>query len=431
MCFIFFYQNFVFLYKKTVMDIQLRREQEKFQAIFQNASLGILVINQAGEITLANNFLVRQFGYLNAEELVGKKVEILIPKRYHHQHVHDRDVYSEHPQTRPMGMGRDLFGVKKDRTEMPLEISLSSYFIDGEVFSIAFISDISPRIEVQNKLREQRLALAAMNKKMEALNEELEKKVAARTSKLQETLEKLEASKDELSKALSKEKDLGDLKSAFVSMASHEFRTPLSTILSSASLLAKYKLTEEQPKRDKHVQRIKSSVINLNNILNEFLSLGKIEDGKLTANVSVFNIKELITQQINEMAEILKPGQYVNYQHSGNTDVALDEVLFKNILINLLSNAVKFSGENKPVFISTTVEDDVIKFLIKDEGIGISIKDQEHLFEIFFRATNAVNIPGTGLGLHIVAKYVEMMHGEISLKSGLDKGTEINLIFAQ
>ncbi len=413
------------------MDKQLRREQEKFKAIFQNASLGILVINQKGDITLANDFLLRQFGYSNSDELIGKKIEILIPKRYHHQHVSDRDIYVQHPQTRPMGMGRDLFGIKNDGTEMPLEISLSSYSSDEEVFSIAFISDISPRIEIQNKLREQRLALAAMNKKMEALNEELEKKVVARTWKLQETMEKLEASKDELSKALSKEKDLGDLKSAFVSMASHEFRTPLSTILSSASLLAKYKLTEEQEKRDKHVQRIKSSVMNLNNILNEFLSLGKIEDGKLTANVSVFNIKELITQQVNEMAEILKPGQYVNFQHLGNTVVTLDEVLFKNILINLLSNAVKFSGENKPVFISTEVKNNALKFHIKDKGIGISKKDQEHLFEIFYRATNAVNIPGTGLGLHIVAKYVEMMHGKINIKSELDKGTEIILIFAQ
>ena len=419
------------LQKIIQMDNQLRREQEKFKAIFQNASLGILVINTVGDITLANDFLLRQFGYSKADELIGKKIEILIPKRYHHQHISDRDIYVHHPQTRPMGIGRDLFGIKKDGTEIPLEISLSSYSTDEEVFSIAFISDISPRIEVQNKLREQRLALAAMNKKMEALNEQLEKKVAARTSKLQETMEKLESSKDELSKALSKEKDLGDLKSAFVSMASHEFRTPLSTILSSASLLAKYKLTEEQPKRDKHVQRIKSSVMNLNNILNEFLSLGKIEDGKLAAHVSVFNIKELITQQINEMAEILKPGQYVNYQHTGNTDVALDEVLLKNILINLLSNAVKFSGENKPVFISTEVKNNALKFQIKDKGIGISKKDQEHLFEIFYRASNVVNIPGTGLGLHIVAKYVEMMHGKINIKSELDKGTEISLIFAQ
>lgn len=413
------------------MDKLLHSEQEKFKAVFQNASLGILVINSMGVIILANDFLLGQFGYVDSGELIGKKMEILIPKRYHNQHVTDRGHYMEHPVTRPMGMGRDLFGVKKDGAEMPLEISLSSYSSNGDVFSIAFISDISQRIEVQDKLKEQRLALAEMNKKMEALNEELEKKVEARTSTLQVTLQKLEASKDELSKALSKEKDLNDLKSAFVSMASHEFKTPLSTILSSASLLAKYKLTEEQPKRDKHVQRIKSSVVNLNNILNEFLSLGKIEDGNISAHKSIFDIKDIIQQQINEMTEIFKQGQKVSYFHTGNIEVSLDEVLLKNILINLLSNAAKFSGENKPIFISTDVNESEVKLSIKDNGMGISKRDQEHLCEIFFRATNAINIPGTGLGLHIVAKYVEMMNGKMEIKSDLDKGTEINIIFAQ
>ncbi|HEV2833267.1 MAG TPA: PAS domain-containing sensor histidine kinase [Hanamia sp.] len=413
------------------MDKLLLREQEKFEAVFQNASLGILVINSNGNIVLANNFLLTQFGYTNADEITGKKMEVLIPHRYHHQHVSDRAHFNAHPATRPMGIGRDLFGIKKDGTEIPLEISLSSYSNDEGVFSIAFISDISKRIEVQNKLHEQRQALASMNQQMEKLNEELEKKVEERTFKLQETMQKLEASKDELAKALSQEKDLGDMKSAFVSMASHEFRTPLSTILSSASLLAKYKLTDEQPKRDKHVQRIKSSVINLNNILNEFLSLGKIEDGKITAHESVFNIEELIQVQIAEMAEIFKPGQQVKYTHTGLTEVTLDEVLFKNIVINLLSNAAKFSGENKPISISTKVKDNQLLFSIKDEGIGISQKDQEHLCEIFFRATNVVNIPGTGLGLHIVAKYVEMMNGQIEIKSELEKGTQINLTFAQ
>src|SRR5690242_629785 len=410
---------------------KLIQEQEKFKAIFQNASLGILVINQQGEIALANDFLIREFGYDNANDLIGKKMEILIPPRYRNQHVRDRDEFIEHPATRPMGMGRDLYGITKSGKEIPVEISLSNYTDEKGNFSIAFISDITPRIEAQNILRQQRLQLAAMNKEMEMLNEELERKVEARTATLQETLEKLEASKDELSRALSKEKDLSDMKSAFVSMASHEFRTPLSTILSSASLLAKYKLTEDQEKRDKHVQRIKSSVFNLNNILNEFLSLGKIEDGKITSHEALFDIKELVSQQIAEMAEIFKQGQEVKYSHSGIPDVKLDEVLFKNILINLLSNAAKFSPENKPIFVSTEVLDHQLKFSVKDQGMGISKKDQQHLFEIFYRATNATNIPGTGLGLHIVGKYVEMMNGKIDIKSGLEKGTTITIIFPQ
>lgn len=410
---------------------KLTPEEEKFKAIFQNASLGILVINTSGNIALANDFLVKEFGYESADELIGKKLEILIPPRYRNQHVSDRDNFMAHPATRPMGIGRDLYGITKKGKEIPVEISLSNYTDDQGEFSIAFISDITPRIEAQNILRQQRLQLAAMNKKMEVLNEELEKKVEARTATLKDTLEKLEASKEELSKALNKEKDLSDMKSAFVSMASHEFRTPLSTILSSVSLLAKYKLTEEQEKRDKHVQRIKSSVLNLNNILNEFLSLGKIEDGKVTRHESLFDIKDLVTQQINEMTEIFKPGQEVKYTHKGIPDVMLDEVLFKNILINLLSNAAKFSGENKQILVATEVKDHKLRFTIKDQGVGISKKDQEHLFEIFYRASNATNIPGTGLGLHIVAKYVEMMDGKINIKSDLDKGTEINIIFAQ
>lgn len=410
---------------------KLIQEQEKFKAIFQNASLGILVINESGYITLANDFLISEFGYENPDELFGKKMEILIPSRFRHQHVNDRNQYAAHPSTRPMGIGRDLYGITKDGTEIPVEVSLSNYTDENGTFSIAFISNISARIKAQNILRQQRLQLAAMNKEMEALNDELEKKVAARTAIMQETLKKLEFSKEELSKALSKEKDLGDMKSAFVSMASHEFRTPLSTILSSASLLAKYKLTSEQEKRDKHIQRIKSSVLNLNNILNEFLSLGKIEDGKVTSHESNFAINKFITQLINEISEIFKPGQEVKYTHKGDPEIFLDEGMFRNILINLLSNAAKFSDENKIILVNTEVKNNQLIFSVKDQGMGISKKDQENLFQIFYRATNATNIPGTGLGLHIVAKYVEMMNGKIELKSELNEGTQINIIFAQ
>ncbi|MEO7211128.1 MAG: PAS domain-containing sensor histidine kinase [Chitinophagaceae bacterium] len=412
------------------MEKRLLKEQEKFAAVFQNASLGILLINNKGDIELANDFLLAMFGY-EREEIVGCKLELLIPPRFHTVHVTDRDEFIANPASRPMGIGRDLFGMKKDGFEIPLEISLSSYSNDDGVFSIAFISDISARKETEIKLRQQRLALAEMNKRMEAQNDELEKNVHERTLKLQEALRKLEMSKDVLFKALNKEKDLGELKSAFVSMASHEFRTPLSTILSSASLLSKYILTEEQPNRDKHVQRIKSAVTNLNNILNEFLSLGKIEEGKITAHFTLFNIRELILQQANEMNDILKKGQQIKYTHTGKELVRLDEVLFKNILINLISNAAKFSPEAKTILINSEVSEKKIIFTIKDEGMGISKQDQEHLFEIFYRAKNVSNIPGTGLGLHIVGKYVEMMNGHLKLKSELESGTEINITFKQ
>ena len=402
---------------------------QKMEALFQNASLGILVIDKSGEIVLVNNFLLTIFGYHEVDDLIGKKVEVLIPSRFHHQHVKDRNGYSVDPERRPMGVGRDLFGVKSNGEEFAVEISLSSYSNTDGYFVIGFVSDITRRKEIEQSVFDQQKELAEINKTIEKLNQELENKVEVRTQQLQSTMQELEKSKDELTKALSKEKELGDLKSRFVSMASHEFRTPLSTILSSASLLAKYALTEEQDKRDKHINRIKSAVNNLTDILNEFLSIGKIEDGKITAKNSLFNIKELVITLCGEMNGILKTGQKLICTHSGSTAIYLDASLLKNILINLISNAIKFSGQHSQIEISSSEFDDVVEIKVRDEGIGMSQDDQTHLFERFFRATNASNIQGTGLGLHIVGKYIELMDGDIKIKSELEKGTEIILTF--
>jgi PAS domain S-box-containing protein len=411
-------------------ELQLAIEKIKFEALFEYASLGILVVNQQGEIILANSFLLLQFGYSSASELIGKKMELLIPQRFHNTHVHDRNGYIENPKRRPMGLGMDdLYAAKKDGSEFPVEVSLSNYEGGGESFVIAFVSDITRRKEIENERLQQKEQLAIINQQIEEFNNDLEQKVALRTNQLQETLTALEISKEELQKALSKEKELGDLKSRFVSMASHEFRTPLSTILSSASLVSKYIKGEEQEKRDKHINRIKSAVNNLTDILNDFLSMGKIEDGKLIAHIILFNIKELITAVCNEIAGIVKPGQQITYHHQGGQMVQLDPSLLRNVMNNLLSNAIKFSPENGIIEVNSEVNDTYISLKIKDSGIGISEEDKVHLFERFFRGTNVINIQGTGLGLHIVEKYVELMNGNIEIMSELEKGTSFTLTF--
>lgn len=411
------------LKNKTEQEVQL------FEALFQNASLGILVINKEGEIKLANNFLISLFGYSSVSEIIGNKIEMLIPARFQKHHASDRQKYIKSPERRPMGLGIDLFATKKNGDEFPVEISLSSYTNETEIYGIAFISDITRRKEIEADVFRQQKELASTNVIIEKMNQELEGKVNFRTEQLQAAMKELENSKDELTKALSVEKELGDLKGRFVTMASHEFRTPLSTILSSASLLSKYALSEEQDKRDKHIQRIKSSVNNLTNILNEFLSIGKIEDGKIIANNTLFNLKELITVLGSEMNGILKLKQKFSYKHEGEEEVLLDPSLLKNILINLISNAVKFSVENTLIKLYSIVKKDKVEIRVQDEGIGISKEDQKHLFERFFRGANATNIQGTGLGLHIVAKYIELMNGNLTVKSELDKGTEIIVTF--
>ncbi|HSN60654.1 MAG TPA: ATP-binding protein, partial [Ferruginibacter sp.] len=242
-------------------------------------------------------------------------------------------------------------------------------------------------------------------------------------------ISELKKTEDELRKALEKEKELNELKSRFVSMASHEFRTPLSTILSSAYLIDKYTAANDQAKREKHVRSIVSAVIMLTDILNDFLSVGKIEEGKIQVRFNHFNIQEVIKVMIKEIKPNLKKGQKIKYSHTGNQLVLLDQSALKHIMMNLLTNASKFSPENTNIEIKTTAQPNLIIFSIKDRGIGISKEDQKHLMERFFRGANAGNIQGTGLGLHIVSKYAQMMNGHVSCISELEKGTEFVIHF--
>jgi len=205
-------------------------------------------------------------------------------------------------------------------------------------------------------------------------------------------------------------------------MASHEFRTPLSSILSSANLLEKY--IDLNEKTIKHVNRIKSSVKNLTEILNDFLSLDKLESGLTEYVLSEFLVSKLILDLIDEMEAISKEGQSFKFDIKGKEiEVRLDEALLRNILNNLFSNAIKYSEVNKTIYITLIFEKNNFEIHIKDEGIGIPDEDKKHMFTRLFRAQNATNIQGTGLGLNIVKKYVEILQGRISFQSDLGKGT--------
>jgi PAS domain S-box-containing protein len=527
-----------------------------FESIFECASIGILVTNRNGTIIAANPFALKEFGY-NKNELQGLKIETLIPSRYHSSHIELREHYTAEMQCRSIGAGKNMNALKKDGTEFPAEICLGSYNSRKVQYVIAFIKDITERIQDASEIMQ--------------LKNELETTVEQRTQELQATLRQLEMSKERLRKAISfqkaifdnagvmisatdangilkffnpeachtlgyhasevinkftpvlfhdknelkrkrislgkkfgltftndfdvmvekakrniyeeeqytyirkngttfpvsltitgirdrhgeitgymgvavdisrrikaenelreglkKEKELSELKSRFVSMASHEFRTPLSTVLSSAYLIEKYTGTDEQPKREKHLQRILSSVNMLTDILNDFLSVGKLEEGKIQVRLSNFNIREMILQVTDEIKNTLKKGQEIHCQHEGETAVMMDISLLKHIIMNMVSNASKFSQEKSIINIKTSCRKNRITLSVKDHGIGISKDDQRHLMERFFRGANAGNIQGTGLGLHIVSKYAELMNGRVTCKSELEKGTEFIITF--
>ena len=399
------------LYKK-----EYNKELQRFEALFNFASIGILVTNRQGEIVLINDFALEQFGY-ERDELMGESIERLMPMRFRDKHEEHRDSYNNVPQSRPMGIGMDLFAVKKDGTEFPVEISLSQYQHEEGSFVISYINNITERKKAEEKI--------------EKLHNELEQKISERTQQLTHALEQLEQSKQEVMMALDKEKELSELKSRFVSMASHEFRTPLSTILSSAFLVNQYISTDDQPKRSKHIQRIISAVNLLTEVLNDFLSVGKIEEGGVQVRKNTFDIQQHINSIIQEMQELVQEGQQIVYEHKGPTKVQLDPSLLKHVLLNLLANAVKFSAKHSIIRVSTLQKGPVITLEVKDTGIGISEEDQQHLFERFFRGTNVSNIQGTGLGLHIVSKYADLMNGKITCKSELNKGTTFTVTFLQ
>ena len=395
------------------METAIRKkmiETEVFKALFTHASEGILIV-QNGKISRVNNSALKLFGY-GETDLIGKEIEILIPDRFKQKHVEKRDHYSSHPQARPMAKGAELYGQKKTGEEFPVEISLSPFEQAGERFVLAFIIDITNRKKAEEKLKH--------------YSEELEREVKDRTLVLEEAIHQLELTKEELKEALQKEKELNDLKSRFVSMASHEFRTPLATILSSVSLVNKYTEPEHADKKIKHIVRIKTAVNNMTDILNDFLSLSKLEEGKISYDPENFDIRELSTTVVQEMQALTRGEQKIEFTYEGGNKMYSDKKIIRNILLNLISNAIKFSYDNGKINVILKCGEK-LSITVSDHGIGIGPDDKKHLFERFFRGKNATNIQGTGLGLNIVAKYIELLGGEINFESELNKGTTFHI----
>lgn len=394
---------------------------DSFEAVFTHATIGIIVCNEQGHIVSANRHARALFGY-SEEAMTNVSIDALVPDSVTGRHAQLRASFNAHPQVRAMGHGRDLFAKRQDGSVFPAEISLSYFYREKALMAVAYIIDITTKKEAEQTLLEQK-------SRIEQLNAELEQKVIDRTHALMTTLHQLEQSKDELAKALAAERELGELKSRFVSMASHEFRTPLSAILTSASLIEKYPETDQQAKRLRHIHRIKASVNHLNDILEEFLSVGRLEEGRVEATWSWVSFPELAREVTGDLHAMLKAGQTIQTRFDGIQPVYSDPSLLRKILVNLLSNAIKYSGEHQTIQLVASCQETTFQITIRDQGIGISADDQTHLFERFFRAKNATNFAGTGLGLHIVAKYLELLCGTISLASQLDAGTTVTLSF--
>jgi signal transduction histidine kinase len=241
--------------------------------------------------------------------------------------------------------------------------------------------------------------------------------------------EALAAAEQLSQQAQDRERELHQMKADFVTLASHEFRTPLNTILTSTSLLEHYFGAADAPNHHKHVQRIKAAIHDLTSILNGFLHLNTLSAQPTAMVRAEVSLPALLEEVLDQLSPSLRPGQRVNYAPTGPAAgaVTLDDNMLRHILVNLLSNASKYSPEGSTIELRTEVSEATLRVTVQDEGIGIPAEDQEYLFNDFFRARNAAHIQGTGLGLYMVRRYVELMRGQLEFSSVLGQGSTFSV----
>lgn len=404
------------------------------RSIVETAIDGIFLIDTSGTILMANSAGQQLFGY-STEELLGQNISMLMPqphRRNHDGYIHN---YLTTGMKKIIGIGREIEGLRKDGSLFPARLAVSEIIIDSNHYFTGIIADLTN--------------ITAVKQEIIKLNHELEQLVMERTTELQDavnllletnqqlnqSIEKhrtyelaLLATRDELKKSLEKEKELNSLKSRFVSMASHEFKTPLSSILSSAALISKYVTTEQDSDRVRHIERIKSSVTHLNNILMDFLSITRLEEGQFVAVISRFSLLSLLADLKVEADGLMKKGQHLICNHPvEDFDIISDKNILRNILYNLISNAVKYSDEGKTITCQVALEETQLRIEVIDEGVGIPAEDQKHIGSRFFRASNVVNVPGTGLGLNIVLSYLHALNGNLTFESSPGTGTTFTI----
>ncbi len=339
-----------------------------YKLIFENAREGLLLTDNRGIIELVNPRILEIFKYEYAEELLGKPIELLIPRELRRKHVQHRIDYYQRPDDSAKNIYRPLTGSCKDDSRVLVDVSLSYFHNeDGEIKVLSFVNDITDIVHTEE--------------------------------------------------ALKREKELNELKSRFVSMVSHEIRTPLSSIYTSATLIAKYKAAEQQDKREKHTERIKHSVKYLTALLEDVLSLQRLEDeaGQIEAEFISFpdTVKKIIHDFFPSEGDINR----IVYRHHGKDSFYTERKVLAITITNLLDNALKYSPDSSSVKVTTRCGSKGLYISVRDEGMGIPEKEQAGIFDRFFRASNAVHIRGTGLGLSIVRGMLKKLGGDIIVDS--------------
>lgn len=374
----------------------------RFRDLLEAAPDGILEVERDGTIVLLNAAAERMFGYTR-EELLGQLVDVLVPESLRPRHRQHRHQFVDHPATRPMGTGLELFARRKDGTQFPVEISLSPIRSSHAFRVIAIVRDITSRTQASAKLdamhQEFAATLEAKNQQLEIRNREVEK--------------------------------ANRLKSEFLASMSHELRTPLHTIMGFADLLAeelKGPLNLDQKRFVDHIRRDSSHLLEL---INDILDLSKIESGRLELNPELFTAAEAVVETIVGIRPLAENKQIrIREALDPAVTVIADRLRFKEILYNLLSNAIKFTPEKGQILVECSEQQEGCSFAVTDTGIGIDPSEQQAIFDKFYQlgsTTRGVR-EGTGLGLAITKSLVEMHGGRIWVESTPGAGSSFQFL---
>ncbi|MFH6602669.1 ATP-binding protein [Maribacter algicola] len=386
------------------------RNSNIFNLLSEAVSEGILVINKEQVIVSANSRASEMFGY-GPTELRGKSLNILIPETYRKSHDKYITGYHKEKNRRLMAEGRNLYGLRKNDEEFPVEVGLNPFSLYGNTYVMALVVDVTERRKNEKEILE--------------LNKNLEQKIKARIGELRDTVAELKReikrrkeAEAKIQGALKKEKELNELKTKFLSLVSHEFKTPLSGILTSATLIGKYTEDGQEEKREKHLKTIVAEVQHLNHILTDFLSVERLEKGKEMYKLTKFSLSKVVNEVVYNTNMLLKSGQQIRYpQNVDDAMVYQDEKIVLLALTNLLYNAVKYSPEDTEVDLQIEIIKDKMILRVVDQGIGIPKNDQKHIFERYFRAENVLLTQGTGIGLNIVKSHIDNLGGTIYFES--------------
>lgn len=373
-------------------------EETRFEKLLEAAPDAILEIDSNGVITLVNKAAERIFGYTRGE-LLGMNVDMLVPESARRAHVQHRQGYNHEPRVRPMGLGMELHGQRKDGTLFSAEISLSPNRVGGQLHVIALVRDISERKQTEDRLR--------------AVREEY-------TAQLAQKNQELEMRNLEVEKA-------NRLKSEFMASMSHELRTPLHTIIGFSELLAEQIQGPLNEKQQRFLGHILQDSRHLLDLINDVLDLSKIEAEQLVLQIAPFDFADCVNEVLAGIEQqALARRVTIERRAIYSGTIRADRIRLKEILYNLLSNAVKFTPEDGRVWIEAEGRGQQLAVTVGDTGIGIPPEEHANIFEKFYQVGNTARgiREGTGLGLPITKRLIEMHGGRISVKSTPQVGSE-------